>query len=278
MRRLLRTRQLIAATASVVLAATVAAGVSALAPSIAVGSAAMVPRPAIVRPVSASAPASATGHAVRLDLTVPAELYWKLPVTSRVVALTFDAGSDLGYTVSMLNTLKAKGVHATFGITGDWASAHPDMVRRMAAEGHQVMNHTMHHKSLTGVSSSNVLLGRSARQADVRQADDIFTSLTGHTTVPFFRPPYGDTNASVQADLGGIGYRFFIMWTIDTLGWHGMSASGIISRVITKVVPGAIIAGHVGSASQDGPALGPMIDALRARGYSFVTVAEGFGV
>jgi peptidoglycan/xylan/chitin deacetylase (PgdA/CDA1 family) len=213
------------------------------------------------------AAATASAPAVRVGLARP-----------RVVALTFDGGSDLGYAGMILDTLKAKGVHATFGLTGDWAQAHPEMVRRMAAEGHQVLNHTLHHRSFTGVATHNAVLDRAGRQADVQAADAIFTSLTGHSTAPFWRPPYGDTDTSVQADLGAIGYRYFIMWTIDTLGWKGLSASGIVNRVVSRTVPGAIIAGHVGSQSQDGPALGTIIDELRAQGYSFVTVQQAFGM
>lgn len=63
-------------------------------------------------------------------------LVWRLPILQKVVAITFDAGSDLGFTGQVLDRLAAYGVSVTFGITGDWAEAHPDAVRRMAAEGH----------------------------------------------------------------------------------------------------------------------------------------------
>jgi peptidoglycan/xylan/chitin deacetylase (PgdA/CDA1 family) len=223
-------------------------------------------------------PATASARAVRLAFQQPGIKYWTLPVTRRVVALTFDAGSDLGYTAMILDTLKAEGVHATFGITGDWATAHPEMVIRMASEGHEVMNHSMHHYSFTTQTMVHPLLSRAARQADVREADAVFARLIGHTTAPFWRPPYGAIDASVEADLGAIGYRYIIMWTIDTLGWNGMSRSGIVSRVASRAVPGAIIAGHVGSQSQDGPALRAMIDVLRAQGYGFITVGQAFGM
>jgi peptidoglycan-N-acetylglucosamine deacetylase len=190
-----------------------------------------------------------------------------------VIALTFDAGSDVGFTNQILDTLAAKGVQASFGITGDFASDHPDQIRRMAREGHIVMNHSQTHRSFTGASSTAVLLTTAARQADLRQADLVLAPLIGKSTVPFWRPPYGDYNTSVLDDVGAIGYAYTVMWTVDSLGWKGVSADEIVTRVLDKAAPGAIVAMHVGSQSQDGPALTRVIDGLRLLGYTFTTVA-----
>jgi peptidoglycan-N-acetylglucosamine deacetylase len=64
------------------------------------------------------------------------------------------------------------------------------------------------------------------------------------------------------------------MWTIDTLGWNGLSAQAILDRTLAGAAPGAIVLLHVGAASRDAAALQPMIDALRARGYHFATLEE----
>ncbi|HEY2593413.1 MAG TPA: polysaccharide deacetylase family protein, partial [Chloroflexota bacterium] len=71
---------------------------------------------------------------------------------SGVVALTFDAGADRGYAEAILDTLKTEGVPASFGMTGQWAQANPDLVQRMVAEGHRLINHTWEHRSWTGLS------------------------------------------------------------------------------------------------------------------------------
>jgi peptidoglycan/xylan/chitin deacetylase (PgdA/CDA1 family) len=199
----------------------------------------------------------------------------RIPTDSPVIALTLDAGSDLGYTNLVLDTLAAKRVQASFGITGEFAEAHPDQVRRMAREGHVVMNHSYTHFSFTGVSSSEVLLTTGERQADLRRADGVLAPLIGATTTPYWRPPFGDYDAGVLDDVGAIGYRYTVMWTFDSLGWRGLSADEIVARVRDLAEPGAIIVMHVGSQSQDGPALGRVIDELRAMGYSFTTVANG---
>jgi hypothetical protein len=84
---------------------------------------------------------------------VAARQLWRLPTQRHVVALTFDAGSDVGYAAAILDLLKAKGIRASFGLTGDWVRANPALVRRMAAEGHQLVNHTDRHLSFTGYST-----------------------------------------------------------------------------------------------------------------------------
>jgi peptidoglycan/xylan/chitin deacetylase (PgdA/CDA1 family) len=196
----------------------------------------------------------------------------RITTDARVVALTFDAGSDLGYTSTVLDVLAERDVLASFGITGEFAEAHPDHVARMAREGHVVMNHSYSHASFTGVSSDEVLTTTAARQADLLAADAILGPLVGDTTRPFWRPPFGDHDASVLADVGAIGYGFTVMWTFDSLGWQGLTADAIVERVLGEAQPGAIVVLHVGSQSQDALALPAIIDGLRTDGYSFTTV------
>lgn len=210
--------------------------------------------------------------------TVPgasSQMLWSLPVTGRKVALTFDAGSDLGYTAMILDILAANHVTASFGLTGVWARQNPSAVRRIAADGHQVINHTDTHHSFTGASAPDPLLTTAERLADLAKAEATLTSLTGRPCSPFWRPPYGDTDASVLRDVASAGYAYTVMWTVDSHGWMGLSADGIVDRILTNATPGAILAFHVGSASEDAFALQRIIDGLRADGYSFVTIAQG---
>lgn len=192
----------------------------------------------------------------------------------RTVALTFDAGSDAGFTNEILDVLGQSGIHATFGITGRWAEAHPDLVARIAAGGHLLINHSYSHQSFTGTSARPALLTFAERQADVERADQIIQRITGRSTKPWFRSPYGDYDASVNAALGSLGYRYNVLWTVDSLGWQGASPSSIVSRTVGGAVPGAILLFHVGSQSQDASALPAVIAGLRQAGYGFGTVAE----
>jgi peptidoglycan/xylan/chitin deacetylase (PgdA/CDA1 family) len=157
-----------------------------------------------------------------------------------VIALTFDAGSDTGYATEILDLLAANRVPATFGMTGKWADANPPLVRRMATEGHQLVNHSYDHPSFTGRSTDEAPLSRAERIDQRARADAAIRKAAGVTTVPWFRPPYGDEDESVRAEVATAGYRYELMWTVDSLGWKGVAADDVVRRCLDGAVPGAI--------------------------------------
>ena len=190
------------------------------------------------------------------------------------VALTFDAGADRGYAQDILDVLATARAPSSFGITGDWAQQNRDLVQRMAAEGHLVINHTLDHRSFTGLSDERGGLAAARRRAELEQADRIIAPLIGHTTRPWYRLPYGDDDAQVVEDVAPTGFTRKVGWTVDSGGWRGWPADDILSHCLLAAEPGAIYVLHVGADSQDRLALGPLIAGLRQRGYSFATVAE----
>jgi peptidoglycan/xylan/chitin deacetylase (PgdA/CDA1 family) len=192
----------------------------------------------------------------------------------RVVALTFDAGADRGYAEDILDVLHDEHIEASFGITGQWAKGNPDLVRRMASDGHLVINHSLDHQSFTGTSDGRGGLSAARRRAELQDADAIIAPLIGHSTRPWYRLPYGDDDARVAQDLAPAGYTRKVGWTIDTLGWRGASAADIVERSLKLAQPGAIYVLHVGHTSQDGPALARIVTGLRERGFGFATVDQ----
>ncbi|HEY4938567.1 MAG TPA: polysaccharide deacetylase family protein [Actinomycetota bacterium] len=210
-------------------------------------------------------PRTVTGSAVVVARGSPAR---------RTVFLTFDAGSDTGFAAQILDTLKAAGVSATFGITGRWAEQNAPLVRRIVAEGHSIVNHTYDHRSFTGVSSHAAPLSPGDRIAEIAHADQVLTGLAGHPVKPWFRLPYGDGDHNVDAQVLQAGYRYVLGWTVDSLGWQGLSAPAISTRCLSRAAPGVIYLFHVGSQSQDAVALPGMIQSLKDQGYGFDTVAD----
>jgi peptidoglycan/xylan/chitin deacetylase (PgdA/CDA1 family) len=196
------------------------------------------------------------------------------PTDRAVVALTFDAGSDAGYASAILDTLRRNGVTASFGITGRWAEANPALVRRMAAEGHQLLNHSWDHPSFTGYSTDDPPLSREERLDQLARAEAAIVAASGVGARPWFRPPFGDEDASVRADVGSAGYRYEVMWTIDSLGWKGLDPAAITQRCLDAAAPGTIYLLHVGAQSADALALQGIIDGLRARGLGFVSLTD----
>jgi peptidoglycan/xylan/chitin deacetylase (PgdA/CDA1 family) len=144
----------------------------------------------------------------------------------------------------------------------------------MPADGHLVFNHSLDHRSFTGVSDHRGGLPAMARRTELDEADAIIAPLIGHTTKPFYRLPYGDDDARVSTDVGSDGYTHKVGWTVDSLGWRGTQSADIVARCLKLAAPGAVFVFHVGRASQDAIALPQLIHALRDKGFGFRRVDE----
>lgn len=190
------------------------------------------------------------------------------------MALTFDAGADAGNTEAILRTLRERGLRATFSLTGVWAEENRDLLFAIAADGHQIINHTYDHASFTGASTGEAPLTAEERALELSRTERTIYRYTSRSTKPYFRPPYGDLDDGVRRDVANEGYGIIVMWTIDTLGWNGAMADQIGARVRDGAEPGAIVVMHVGSASQDAAALPGIIDSLEAAGYELLTIEE----
>lgn len=193
------------------------------------------------------------------------------------IALTFDAGADRGHAEVMLDTLDKAGVKGSFGITGEWAEANPDLVKRMVKEGHMVFNHTWDHRSFTGYStagSDEGVLDSADRVKEIKDTEQAILDLTGYDTAPYFRPPYGDYDDGVLADVASAGYSVTVMWSCDTLGWNGATVDEILTRCVDNAQAGDIILMHVGEVSADSAALPNMIQSLQDAGFRLVTVEQ----
>ena len=217
------------------------------------------------------APAGATQ--VSAALSGPATLIDRGAANRKEIALTFDAGAGAGFTGAILDLLAQKGIKGTFGLTGQWCDANAALARRIAVDGHAVLNHTNSHASWTGRSPGSKPLSAEQRRDEVQRAEQAIERATGVTGRPFFRSPYGDEDASVQRDIAALGYRYNVLWTFDTKAWKGAKAEEIVSKGTKAIAPGAIYVFHV-TEQQDMLALERLIDAIRAAGYGFVTVPQ----
>jgi peptidoglycan/xylan/chitin deacetylase (PgdA/CDA1 family) len=225
-------------------------------------------------PATAALPAPTPQPAAKPAVSPVANAPAAISDAGKRVSLTFDAGADRGYAEDILDFLLEQRIPASFGMTGQWAKAHPDLVKRMGAEGHHLINHTQTHRSFTGLSDNLAGLSAAQRRAELDQADAVIAPLIGHSTKPWYRLPYGDDDARVAADVAAAGYTRKAGWTLDSWGWRGISASEIVARCLQAAAPNAVYIFHVGAASQDGPALPRIVAGLRERGYGFATMAD----
>jgi peptidoglycan/xylan/chitin deacetylase (PgdA/CDA1 family) len=221
-------------------------------------------------------PAAATGRPAPLpDNGETAQAHYFGDSGRQEIALTFDLGSDRGYTEQILDFLDEKGIKATFGITGRWAEDNPDLVQRIVDDGHMLINHTYSHSSFTGDSTGLPPLTSEERVEEIQDTDQIVFDLTGYQMKPYFRLPYGDgaTDPKVMDDIYAAGYYLVIMWTCDSYGWQQWTAAEIIQHC-GQEQPGGIILMHVGSDGTDQDALPGLVEQYEQMGYAFVTVEE----
>lgn len=196
-----------------------------------------------------------------------ASVITRVDTSEKVVALSFDAGSDRGYGAEILDTLAAHDIKASFGMTGTWAESNPDLLRRIVDEGHALINHTYDHPHMETLKTAQ-------RLDQLARAEEIIHENTGADMRPYFRPPYGSYNNQVLIDVASAGYRYSVMWTVDCLGWKGLPPAEVVARCEGSLQPGAILLMHVGAASTDYAALEDIIAAIDRGGYRYATIPE----
>jgi peptidoglycan/xylan/chitin deacetylase (PgdA/CDA1 family) len=186
------------------------------------------------------------------------------------VSLVFNAGAGYPPGEQILDTLRERGVRTTFFLMGWWAERRPELVARIADEGHEIASHGHEVFDLTSVSDAAVI-------ADLERADAVLSGITGRTTKPLWSPSAGYRDARVRRLAASIGYRP-IYWTVDSGDWTlDATAERVRSRVLSSAVNGAIIVMHFESsrtADTIAPALPSIIDGLRDEGFRLVTITE----
>lgn len=185
-------------------------------------------------------------------------------------ALTFDDGPNPATTPRILDILKEQGVHATFFVTGENAAKYPELVRRIVAEGHELGAHSWDHDNLSKMTESQVKADLARTEAAVNKALGMSYPLSQ------VRPPYGAVSSAVRAAIGP--ERENVLWNVDTLDWKHRSSKKTVENVFdpaTGVSPtdGGVILMHDIHASTV-PAVEPIIDGLKLRGYDIVTTGD----
>lgn len=187
-----------------------------------------------------------------------------------LVALTFDDGPDATWTPQVLAVLRQEDVRATFCVVGYAVRAHPELVVRERASGATLCDHTMSH-------DENLPLRPQATISSEIGQDAALVDQVSGVRPRFYRPPGGRLSPAVVGTALGLGMRV-LFWTIDTDDYLRPPSAVLVQRVLDQVTPGSIILFHDGGGdrSRTVVALRPLIEALRRRGYGFVTLgAEG---
>lgn len=191
--------------------------------------------------------------------------YHSVHVDGPYIAMTFDDGPSPTLTPKLLDILKEKGVKATFFVIGQNVVHAPQIVARAAREGHEIGSHTWSHPALTKLSDAKV-------QEEIEKTSSAILEATGKKPT-LLRPPYGTINPHLSKMIEQEDGLTIVLWSVDPLDWKSPGASVVAQRLITGAKPGAITLSHdikPGTIK----AIPQVIDALKAKGYQFVTVSE----
>jgi peptidoglycan/xylan/chitin deacetylase (PgdA/CDA1 family) len=203
------------------------------------------------------------GPATRVP--VGTDVVWRGGAARRAVALTFDDGPDPRWTPRVLDVLARHGARSTFFCVGERVAAHPELVRRTAAAGHELANHTWSHCHLGTTRPDRI-------RAELRRTHDVLTELTGRAPT-LLRPPWGKIDPPGLLAAGALGYRV-VLWSHLVRG--GRPAEDA-AATLAAVTPGAIVLAHDGGPTPTDRLLDELdglCGDLRADGYRLVTVSE----
>jgi peptidoglycan/xylan/chitin deacetylase (PgdA/CDA1 family) len=189
---------------------------------------------------------------------------------SRKVALTFDDVPDPRFTPQVLDVLRKKKVKATFFVVGTRSRKHPDLVRRIHKEGHNLGNHSYNHPDFSKLPLVKM-------QEQIGRAEKVIEGIVGFRP-RLVRPPYGEILPSQLEWAKKRGYTV-VNWDVDSADWRQLNADQVFRNVTRTVRPGSVVLMHAGGGEGQNlsgtvRALPRIIDWLRAHDYEPVTLTE----
>ena len=190
------------------------------------------------------------------------------PDQDKVVYLTFDVGYENGNVEKILNVMREQQVRGAFFILGNVIARNPELVKRMADDGHLVCNHTYSHKNITTMSADAI-------KAELSKLECAYSELTGKQMDKFFRPPEGTFDHSSLQAVANNGYKT-VFWSFAYADWDNnnqMSAAAAKKKIFDNLHNGEIMLLHPTSAT-NAEIMNDMICELRSQGYRFGTLDE----
>lgn len=193
------------------------------------------------------------------------DAYYVGDTSSKVLYLTFDEGYEQGYTPEILDILKAKDVKAIFFVTSPYVTRNPELIKRMADEGHIVANHSNHHPSMPTYTGDPDKFAN-----ELNDVASKYEAITGQPMVKLFRPPMGHYSEKSLAMTKDLGYK--------TIFWSSAYADFDVNKqpspetakklLLANLHNGSIILLHAVSKT-NAQILGDVIDGAREMGYTF---------
>ena len=214
------------------------------------------------------------------------------PSDRREVLVSFDAGSSDRGALEILNALRERRIRTTIFLTGDFIRRYPAVTRRVAADGHEVGNHTDTHPHLTtyaenGRQATRSGVDRAFLQRELSRTAQDYDRTTGRTMAAIWRAPFGEQNEEIRRWAAQAGY-WHVGWTGGRAGLDGLdwvtdprsksyrSSDRLIASLVERAENGGIVLLHLGSDRADPVAsrIPLLFDGLAARGFRFARASE----
>lgn len=195
---------------------------------------------------------------------------WFLGDTGKkVIYLTFDCGYENGYTEQILDALKKHNAPAAFFVVGNMIESAPDIIRRMAAEGHIVGNHTYHHPDMSAISDASDF------KAELDALSALYEETVGQPLPMYYRPPQGKYSEENLKQAQALGYKT-IFWSLAYVDWYvddQPTAEAAYAKLLPRIHDGAIVLLHSTSRT-NAEILDDLLTKWEEMGYTFASLDE----
>lgn len=190
---------------------------------------------------------------------------WYVGDTSKkTIYLTFDAGYENGYTEKILDVLAEQKVPAAFFLVGTYMEENPELVKRMAKEGHIVGNHTMNHPDMSKI------VELTAFKKEITEVEALYEKITGEKMKKFYRPPQGKFSTQNLEMAKELGYKT-IFWSLAYVDWYENqqpTREEAIKKLLPRTHNGAVILLH-STSKTNAQILEELITKWKEEGYQF---------
>lgn len=208
------------------------------------------------------------GNASTADLA-KYDAYYLGDTSQKVIYLTFDCGYENGFTEQILDALKKHSAPAAFFVVGHMIESAPDIVRRMANEGHIVGNHTYHHPDMSSISQ------QAAFQKELDSLAELYRQTTGKPLSRFYRPPQGKYSEENLKQAQALGYQT-IFWSLAYVDWNTdnqPTPAQAYEKLLPRIHDGAIVLLHSTSRT-NAEILDELLTKWEDMGYTFKSLED----
>ncbi|EOS48063.1 delta-lactam-biosynthetic de-N-acetylase [Lachnospiraceae bacterium JLR.KK009] len=194
--------------------------------------------------------------------------YYAEDTQEKVLYLTFDCGFENGNTPAILDALKKHNAKAAFFVVGNYLETSPDLVKRMAEEGHIVGNHSYHHPDMSQ-------MGKEEFTKELEELEALYQQTMGTPMEKYYRPPQGKYSKSSLQLAKDLGYKT-VFWSLAYVDWNQDSQpthEEAFDKLLKRVHPGAVVLLH-NTSKTNGEILDELLTKWEGMGYTFKPLSE----